>query len=217
MTTSGVGFHLTRFWGGDGWNTYMSVFSVHNNTVSRLLLEVFHNFPHRILFGPPLSSRWWIVTVTSFLWSQRRSLWMLCLPVRFVCDRFRLWVLLWFVLIHWPLLSFRVYKSRGLLVFFVWQKQKSSRTNLLSVIRDYPTRDSGLRYQDHELITKITKPLREVSVILFMNRSPDTRLQLVTRDHDLITTSWSTTQKWTSLVIQFMIRSWTRGQTNLIT
>jgi hypothetical protein len=36
-------------------------------------------------------------------------------------------------------------------------------------------------------------------------------------DHDLITTSWSTTHKWTSLVIQFMIRSWTRDQTNLIT
>ena len=48
--------------------------------------------------------------------------------------------------------------------------------------RDYPARDIGVRDQDQELISKITKPLREVSVILFTNRSPDTRLQLVTRD-----------------------------------
>jgi hypothetical protein len=30
---------------------------------------------------------------------------------------------------------------------------------------------------------------RESGITLFTNRSPDTRLQLVTRDHDLITTS----------------------------
>ena len=45
--------------------------------------------------------------------------------------------------------------------------------------RDYPARDIGVRDQDQELISKITKPLREVSVILFTNRSPDTRLQIV--------------------------------------
>ncbi len=45
-----------------------------------------------------------IIIITPSLWSQRRSLWMLFLPAGFVCARFRLWVLLWFFLVHCPLL-----------------------------------------------------------------------------------------------------------------
>ncbi len=168
--------------------------------------------PTPYLFGHPLSSCWWIVAVhwmwqtcmspqtptclfftvfllvivniTPYLWSHRRSLWMLCLTPSFVGDLFCLWVLLWFVLIHYPLLPF-VFTSPCPFVFlFFGFAQKSSRTDHIWGILDYPARDTGLRDPDHELITKITKPLCEVSVILFTNRSPDDRLQLVNRDPD---------------------------------
>ena len=76
---------------------------------------------------------------------------------------------------------------------FFGQKQKSSRTDHVS--RPRRTSKDYVRLfimnpvivisdVDHEVITKITKPLREVFVILITNRSPNTRLQLVTRDPD---------------------------------
>ena len=115
-----------------------------------------------------------IVSITPSHWSKQWSLWMLWLPANFVCDRFRLWVVLWFLLSHSPLFL-SLYYSLWPFGFFLVEAQ-SSRTDHLfptsSGIQDYGPRDSVLRDQimkwslrsrnrfvkcswsDHEQITK---------------------------------------------------------------
>jgi hypothetical protein len=134
-----------------------------------------------------------IVRFTPSHWSKMRSLWTLLLSVSFVSDRFRLWVVLWFVLAHCPLiLSFHVCKSRVLLVFFGRRKKVHEQ-----ITYSLPLGNPGFRYPVIvDFVIKIMKwSLRSRKLFV---KSPWSWSRT---DHQIPVYNW-----W--LVIQIMIRSW---------